>query len=272
MSNIKTIDITHILEDNNNDNNNSYIYNIINDYLLSYVYNYFYGYNFIDSNIDNKEIIQDIKNKNLNFKKSINRLSDIDIIIDSNNNKNNIILEDNFNMNIKFKSKEFIDIIYETYPTESDIIKQFSLDFPRQTITINNILIDTPKKFFDYIAPINELLKINDIETNTILFIMLLICQSTFYLAFLNLHKKLNNIKENNKIYKHYELIYIGNKKDIINDCINIDINEQKIITAQFKSKYRIFDIKNNKIIFDIKSIINYSSNNDICSITYNTI
>jgi hypothetical protein len=258
------------------DNNNiDEIKNYSDDSILYYLFKRFiYDYIFYDSET-NKLINNSDKNDKVKerFTKYISKLSDIELI---NNELDNIDFENNFiklfNKKHKFSRKEFLHIISETYENDVDYIKQFTLDFPRQVVFINNKLIKSSTELFYILSKYNRIIDLDGNKYYTMNLVLLLICQTTFYLSYLKIFNHLNKIKQkeltkNNDHYQHMHVSHNGDINDHQNDCIKIYI-DHNILEGFFLTKYNIIDIEHEKTIYEIHSQITFSINNEYCFIS----
>lgn len=212
-----------------------------------------------------------LSRKNLSYYHNIK--DDID-------NNYNIDIPENLNNIIHFKQIEFIYNIYETYVTNEDIVKQFTLDFPRHKVFVNNkqyILID---ELFNILSKYNRKIDVTDkLNTTTFMLSLLLICQSSFYMSFIHIHNKINKMKEN----------YILNAKLDLYDTDNIPllnyhvtdtkkVNEIHLTIDDFRlcctfiASYKVMNVSTEKIIYQIKAETIFDLNFDECLIVYESM
>lgn len=268
---------------------------MVNDSILYYLFKtYIYDYLFydtenvninnlmnsnMDSNMDsnmNSKMNFNMNEKSKKFVKYISKLSDIELIdneLKSHDKISKLIGSEN-----KFSRKEFLEIISETYENEVDYVKQFSLDFLRQTVYINGQLVKSCSELFLILSKYNRKINLDGKDYYTFNLILLLICQTTFYLSYLKIFNNLNEIKEKEKLnnntcntntisFENLFLSHNGDLNDHKNDCIRIDIDENKL-DGLFLSKYKIFDIETEETIYEIFSSITFSINDDNCYIS----
>ena len=227
----------------------------------------------------------------LKLSKSIRKFKDMYINesafrIENNNDinyDNSISLQKNINNIVSFSKNDFLNIIFETYPKDEDIITQFLKDFHREIISINGQIFDDVNLLFLELSKYNRIIEIDKRSSSIFILSLLLMCQSSFYVSFLHIHQKLIKMKQDivqkcdltdkisNKISidadpkMNYHLTD-GKKKDKIEltiDCQNI--------CSVFRAEYKINDIINEEIVTNIYSetIFNTAANN--CLILYET-
>jgi hypothetical protein len=247
----------------------------------TYIYEYITGFIFDNEKQEIEDIKKEIVERNIKFTKSLTRLSDIEMVcehIDSNDfeiisetgNEIDIFIDDITNK-VKFDRKHFITIISETYKTDTDIIKQYSLDFLRQTVRINNKILNTTTDFFYELSKYNQKINLDEFPTTYMNLCILFVCQTTFYLSYIQLFEKINKIKENNKKYESYHITYIGEKCDKDHDCINLFFDND-ILRGEFYAKYRLINLEDESTICDISSRISFSSDNKDCELSYDIL
>jgi len=140
-------------------------------------------------------------------------------------------------------TKNYINDLLLSYKSNHDITRQFELDFQRNTIYINNNLMNDKNYFLKIISKNND---------DYVKKIMLLCCQSSYCLMFEYLLNILN-------LNSNYALVDGKYKYTIIKNINNITIF----------SVFNIIDVKCNKIITKINAKINFNLNNDIGTLYY---
>ena len=194
------------------------------------------------------------------FKKSVTKIGNY-YIVDKNYDLIHFHDLKNYNNmnNIDFSRELFLNSIIETYPIDETIIKQFMVDFPRQDIFINDTKYDCTYKFMLEIVKYNRLIKINDkTEISLLLFILLIICQSSFYLQYEHVYTKL---KMTNMF------VLDAGKRKVIKIYLS-DI----LFHVSFIAKHKIVNIDEKIKLYDYLSETIYDHYNDICIIIYHVL
>ena len=247
-----------ITEGNYENRNNN---NKINEYITDYKkYTYKNNFNkkqnkdFLDKGIDRKELIigENDKNSNSDFKTD-------DIAINQINNDNDDFINDEYLLNSSFENnKSDFSLLYTNNyhkRIKNDMLyMEIQLLFEKILDLQNSYHHEFKRLYTNYEIQKNILKTVN--ENNIFLKKKLII---------LLMLKEKRKMKENNNIY-----IDFNNKKNIVNDSSNININEISIWNKMFPIRERI-DEKNNKkyilkqifknIVFDRYKSINYKLN-----------
>lgn len=195
--------------------------------------------------------------------------------------KNNYDIDklENLNNIINIKQIDFINNIYETYPTNEDIIKQFTLDFHRHKVYVNNNLCMKIDDLFIILSKYNRHIDISPNKKTTIFMLsLLLICQSSFYISFLHIHNKINKMKENYILTKkisvyntdHIPLLNYHVTDTSNNKVIRLTIDDLSLCCS-FMASYKIINIYTEKIIHNLNSETIFDLNFDDCLIVYDT-
>lgn len=269
-------------------------YKTLYNYMSSYIYNYMTPI-YCQENTEYKEyfateyrklMIKKLKEQ-LNISPSINRFNEkflnktelsyynnIKVDLDINYN---IDIPENLNNIINFKNKEYLDNIYETYNTDEDILKQFTLDFPRHKIYVNNSICSTIGDIFTILSKYNRYIDLpNDRKTTTFMLSMLLICQSSFYISFIHIYNKINKMKEKyllnvgeniNDIDKTPILNYHLTDTKKVNE-IHLTIDDFSL-SCTFIASYKVINIYTEKDVYNIKAETLFDLNFDDCLIVY---
>lgn len=284
MSNIKDMsnirDITNINEIKHFEYKNTAI--------TDSIYNYLFGKKKEKTEMDyNKyfeakyeKIKKDKINKQLEMSKILNKYTDKNNIDEINKYFENDILDiSNLNDIVSIPRKEFVNMVFTSYKKDTDIIKQFLIDFPRQEIYINNKRCSCVNSFLLQISKYNENIEIDNFKTSKLMFIIAMLCQSSFYTSYYEIHSKLIKMKtniidryniewaKNNKIINsNMNNIYVldGNKRNSIN--ILIDENTLRI---NFTATFKLMDIETEIILAYITSETIFDRNNEECLILY---
>lgn len=210
---------------------------------------------------------------------------------------------------INVAKKTFIDSIIDTYKDDSAIIAQFLCDFHRQTIRINDMPCENIDDFFLQLSRKNRKTSIinNDgKEMSILMLILLLTCQSTHYLSYLYPYNVVNMMRENaittskyidtnnnddmttkkrsNDAKTKHELnknniplfedpivnyyVMNGDGMNII-DIVIDDIVIRPDIECIIRSNYKIYDIHNDKKIYDISAETIFNERSEHCLIKY---
>ena len=155
---------------------------------------------------------------------------------------NDNILEPNINSITLINNEIFNKDLIESYKTEVDAIKQFTLDFNRETIYINNIRCLSIDHFILLLSPYNRKVTIGTKTISLLLLSIILSCQSSYFYSYNELYKK---IKDNSHIVSH--LSKTRNNKiyfEITND----------LFECKLKIIYQIIDIAHELVLNTIKA------------------
>lgn len=194
---------------------------------------------------------------------------DEEIIILSNADNIDIISKIN-NINIHnehyymFDIKNYIDDIYESYKSTTKIENQFCVDFPREDVYINNYKVNSINEF---VSMLNEIKTYNYHGYDIKILLIMLCCQSSFYLTFVLVSNMYNSPKDHRFVVsrKQYEKeyntkIYIKQYKNDINICLKTYLNVIDVRHAD------IINIISTEISFDIKKHIKFCKDYGIVS------
>ena len=195
-------------------------------------------------------------------------------------NNYNIDIHANLNNIIHFKVIDFVNNIYETYHSDEDIVKQFTLDFPRHKIYINNIPCTELTGLFSILSKYNRDIDISpERKTTTFMLSLLLICQSSFYMSFLHIYNKINKMKEEYLINSTNDIqdtdtipllnYHITDKKEQNN--IHLTIDEFRFCCV-FNASYQIINVSTEKTIYNISAETIFDLNFDECLIVYESV
>jgi hypothetical protein len=190
----------------------------------------------------------------------------------------NIIIDE---MSLVTLDKDYyIDTICSSYNDENDIMKQFHVDLPRTEVYVNGELC---RKGEDLIWKILDILEYNGKKKkkqlirspdfmslqklkktemrDVILFAMLIVCQTSFYVSYEFLFEK------KNKYYgDDFHIVDNGDRKKV---SIKIDDND---FTAIMESNYKLIrtnDFGEEEIIQIINSEFVFPRESDKCNIFY---
>lgn len=171
----------------------------------------------------------------------------------------------NLNTIVKISKQNFLDLSLETYLCDETIIKQFLIDLPRQTVSINGIAVkdlDTIIRIAgrynrDILVGVDEMG--NNVKRSLIMLLVTLICQSSFYMSFYHLFNKCAKMRENSALGTecNYHTSY---EKDI--NCIDI-IVDANVLKCCFSATYKIIDTVNESTIHIVKTQTLIDINND---------
>ncbi len=183
--------------------------------------------------------------------------------------------EMNSNNIIKGMSQIFVDVLVDTYPDDTKIVKQFMLDFPRNTVYVNNKLVESLEKFLEVLSPFNRdhvIFNENGNRKrviNIVPFIMTFVCQSSFYPSYIHLFNKLQKMKDNEPWNNNLNNIHVTNTKD--RNIIEINVTEEKIQCALISS-FKLIDIRSDvNTLYNIKTETLFDSDMDNYLIVYKT-
>jgi hypothetical protein len=173
----------------------------------------------------------------------------------------NYDLTKNINCITTIPSNIFIKQITETYKDKKSIIKQFMIDFPRQSIIINNKNILT-------VNEVIEIIKIIKIENkmSILMLILILSCQSSFYVSFNILFEKQLEMNKNMDTN-----VCVVDSKNREKNKIIFKMKKNMFI-CKLKSKYDIINTESGQILSNIESEIIYDINYDECVIIHNKL
>lgn len=181
---------------------------------------------------------------------------------------------DNIDVVLSVPRDNFLDIILESYPNDEAIIKQAMIDIPRHNICINSNIIKNLDEMLFHLSTFNRQLFLDCTKRHNITLIMLVIllsCQSSFFLSFAHLHKKIENMMEilkNDNIPEDdpkysISLADMGRKKEI---KFYVDKDSLKI---SFVVYYRLFDRNTERLISGIRTETLFDLDTDVCLLTY---
>jgi hypothetical protein len=192
----------------------------------------------------------------------------------------NIDIHSNLNNIIHFPQKQFITDIYNTYSTEEDTVKQFTVDFPRHKVYVNTTQITEISELFTILAQYNRKIEIKGcLKTTSFILALLLICQSSFYMSFMHVFNKINKMKENYIINTQTDLY----DTDVI-PLLNYHITDTKKINeihftidefgfcCTFIASYKIINIYTEHVVHQIKAETIFDLKFDDCLIVYESI
>lgn len=181
-----------------------------------------------------------------------------------------MINEMNANNIIRGVCQKLLDVFVETYSDDAKIMKQFALDFPRNTVYVNNQLVESMDRFTEVLSPFNREYVIYDENgyrkrvTNIIVFAMSFVCQSSFYPAFIHLYNKLQKMKESKEALNN---IHLTDTKE--RNVIEINITEDKIQCALIAC-FKLIDIRSDEnVLYNIRSETLFDSDMDDYLIVY---
>lgn len=183
---------------------------------------------------------------------------------------------DNISNIVSFQRDDFINIIYETYPSGEDIVKQFVLDFPRQKVWVNGKLYKDINDLFFTLSKHNRKINTSARETTTLMLSLLLMCQSSFYMSFAHIHHKVAKMKEKllsdsktyiDKIDEDPRMDYFVTDMRSM-DSVHLTINEKRMCCT-FSASYRIVNVSKDKTIYQIDSETVFDMDYDECLIIY---
>lgn len=190
--------------------------------------------------------------------------------------KYDVMIKDNINTVVGISRDEFINSANETYKDDSSIIRQSLLDFPRETIYVNGVLITDIDEMIKILTPYNRMVNINgDINVNiktkkqitTSLLALLMICQSSFYVSFIHIFNKILKLKElilDTTDERHNLHLVHGENKIGVNITISSDT-----FLCSFDARYKLIDIVKNETIRYIDTEILFDIDSDISLVVY---
>lgn len=183
--------------------------------------------------------------------------------------------EMNVNCIVKGMSRNFMDILIDTYPDDEKIVKQFMLDFPRNTVSVNNQQVDSVDKFVEMLTPFNRNHVMFNEDGNRkrvlgiIPFIMSFVCQSSFYPSYIHLFNKLQKMKDTNSWNNGLNNIHLTDTKE--RNTIEINVTEDKIQCALIAC-FQLIDVGlEENVLYSIKAETLFDSDMDNYLIVYKT-
>lgn len=187
--------------------------------------------------------------KILSLSESYNKIKD-------NISKYNIII---------FSHEYFLDSIMKTYRDNGEIIKQFLLDFDREYVVINNKIIRSLDDFFLLVSEYNKKIELNNKNITILTLIMLLACQTSFYLSFKYLFDKIEDLKNNN-IYSESIHLTDRRKKNMIRFIIS-----ENIFKCEIVGFYQVLDISSLEVLHKITTRTLYDNTINNCLLVIET-
>jgi hypothetical protein len=187
----------------------------------------------------------------------------------------NVLNRINQNNIIKGKSQRFMEILVETYSDDEKIMKQFLLDFPRNTVYVNGKMIQTVDDFFEVITPFNrEYVMYNENGDRkrviaTIPYAMTFVCQSSFYPSFIHLFNKLQKLRELEPDTDDLNNVHFTNTNE--RNVIEINVTQEKIQCALIAG-FKLIDIQNEEnVLYGVKAETIFDTDMDDYLIVYKT-
>lgn len=173
--------------------------------------------------------------------------------------KDHQLLQNKYETNDKhiilFDAEVYFKKILQSYKYKRENIwYQFSLDFPRSTIFVNNINVKIKDQFLELLKGLNEIymtIKINNqkVYIFDLLTLVIMLCnQSSYAFPYMYL----------NKIYSQYEDKFIICSLD---EGRNIKITNKDVILFEINAIFGIKNINTNKILSKIKTKLIITTN-----------
>jgi hypothetical protein len=191
-------------------------------------------------------------------------------------NDYDITKKENINKIISISRCEFLNLVMESYPNDEAIIKQVLLDLPRTDIFLNGMKINTIDDIFIGACQSNTSIIVDLSETEKkqkttsfLMLILLLICQSSFFVSFIHLHNKVEKMKNTLNMTDPMNNINLADFRE--RNRIDIYITS-KTLSCTFGASYRIFDVTDNKTIFKIHTETLFDVMSDTALIIYQCI
>jgi len=180
-------------------------------------------------------------------------------------NNYNMLNIKNINFITSYKINEYIKSLLDTYKSNDALIKQFIVDFNRQTIYINNVLINNYITFIKIMGSFNKILEY-DKKISLLMLSIALSCQSSYYMQYKHIYDKINRMHTFNKLTENIHVVD-NNTKNIINFYIN-----DNILKCSLNAFHNILDTDNVNILYSYSSETLFDSNCDECLIVYKNI
>jgi len=189
-------------------------------------------------------------------------------------NNNNLIGE-KMQMIILFSLKDFINSVLSTYLDDDSIMKQFLADFHRHNVSINGESVRSIDQFITMLSKYNRPLttKCLQKQISLILFSMVLVCQSSYYISFNYIHNWLIKLKQKNSNLNDLHIVdsRTGKKINIIvSDCRGNP--ENNALCCVVGGSYKIINCRLDRTIheFSTETIVDISM--DHCIVRYDTV
>jgi len=145
----------------------------------------------------------------------------------------------------------FIDSILETLHKDESIVKQFLLDLPRTNVIINSQVVKNVDDIFNILKPYNRTIYLDRPKRDSmylLLFVFLVICQSSFFIQYCQLYKKINKCKLTYP--EEYKDIELFDKRE--RNTISFEITKDKM-KIELDGSFKIYNINMDKDIKIIK-------------------
>jgi hypothetical protein len=185
-----------------------------------------------------------------------------DYLYDISNNYNMLNIK-NINFITSYDINIYITSLLDTYSSNETLIRQFIVDFNRQTIYVNNVLINDYKTFIKTIGKYNRILTFKK-QISLLILSIALSCQSSFYIQYKHIYDKINMMHLKNKLTKH---IYVVDYKE--KNIIRFYVDDN-IFKCSLTAFHQIMDTENVKTIYTYQSETLFDSNIDNCLFIYN--
>lgn len=178
---------------------------------------------------------------------------------------------------VSISKEKFMNLCLETYLDDDAILKQFIVDYPREDVFLNGKRIKTIDELFIDLSRSNRMIQLEPATRNkrnqisTMIFALLLMCQSSFYVSFLHLHNKVNKMKmtleqdpslKNDKKYN----IHVTDLKE--RNQIHLYVSENTF-SCSFEAKYKIIDISEDRTLYKVDTETLFDLNSDLCLVVY---
>jgi hypothetical protein len=187
-----------------------------------------------------------------------------------------ITKKENINKIISISKCEFLNLVLETYPNDESIIRQVLLDLPRTDIFLNGAEIKTIDDIFNSVSQFNTSIILDLSETEKkqktmsfMMLILLLICQSSFFVSFIHLHDKVQKLKNTLEISDPMNNINLADFRE--RNTIDFYVTS-KTLSCTIGAYYRIFDVTDNNTILKIHAETLFDVVSDMSLIVYQCI
>lgn len=164
---------------------------------------------------------------------------------------------------VSFNIQKFLHDIAKSYKNKFAIFEQFTKDFPRCEIFIDNTKVNSIDYLFYVLSANNKKINIYGMDITYMFLILLLCCQSSFFISFYYLHNKMHNEED---------IAVLDNS----NYPKKIFLSSTDIYSIKLETGYKLFNKENDTILAYIKTetsfnlenkhgILNYNNFNNLC-------
>jgi hypothetical protein len=183
---------------------------------------------------------------------------------------NNNLIDKKMQMIVLFPLKDFINSVLSTYPDDDSIMKQFLADFHRHNVSINGELVKSIDRFITILSKYNRPLNTSYLrkQISLLLFSMVLVCQSSYYISFNYIHDKLIKLKQKNSNMSDLHIVdsRVGKKINII-----VSDYSNNALCCSISGSYKIINCALDRTIHEFNTETIVDINADQCIVRYDT-